>query len=94
MAQGKLVAASDVGGHRELMTDGTTGTLFAPDDPAACAAALAALLADRASWPARLAMARAHVESAHDWARNAMRYRDVYQKLAPHTVINPLNVAA
>jgi hypothetical protein len=39
-------------------------------------------------------MARAHVESAHDWARNAMRYRDVYQKLAPHTVINPLNVAA
>jgi hypothetical protein len=54
----------------------------------------AALLADRASWPARLAMARTHVESAHDWARNAMRYRDVYQKLAPHTVINPLNVAA
>jgi hypothetical protein len=30
MAQGKLVAASDVGGHRELMTDGVTGTLFPP----------------------------------------------------------------
>jgi glycogen(starch) synthase len=34
MAQGRLVAASDVGGHRELIRDGETGTLFAPDDPA------------------------------------------------------------
>ncbi len=41
MAQGKLVAASDVGGHRELIEDGVTGTLFAPDDPPAIAAALA-----------------------------------------------------
>ena len=40
MAQGKLVAASNVGGHRELITDSVTGTLFAPGDPAACAAAL------------------------------------------------------
>ena len=38
MAQGKLVAASSVGGHRELIADGLTGTLFAPDDPADCAA--------------------------------------------------------
>ena len=47
MAQGKLVAASDVGGHRELIDDGVTGTLFAPDDPAACADASAELLGDR-----------------------------------------------
>jgi glycogen(starch) synthase len=33
MAQGRLVAASDVGGHRELIEDGVTGTLFPPDDP-------------------------------------------------------------
>src|SRR3546814_940837 len=32
MAQGRLVAASNVGGHRELIEDGATGTLFAPDD--------------------------------------------------------------
>jgi glycogen synthase len=43
MAQGKLVAASDVGGHRELIEDGVTGTLFAPDNPAAIATALAAM---------------------------------------------------
>jgi PEP-CTERM/exosortase A-associated glycosyltransferase len=81
MAQGKLVAASDVGGHRELITDGVTGTLFAPDDPAACAAALAALLGDRSLWEARRSAGRAHVAANHDWARNVYRYQDVYQTL-------------
>ena len=81
MAQGRLVAASDVGGHRELIADGETGTLFAPDDPAACAAALADLLARRDGWEAIRLRARAHVASRHDWARNAERYQTVYQAL-------------
>lgn len=81
MAQGKLVAASDVGGHRELMTHGITGTLFAPDDPAACATALADLIDRRDSWDTMRTAARHHVEQAHDWARNAQRYQDVYQSL-------------
>jgi len=79
MAQGRLVAASDVGGHRELITDGTTGTLFAPDDPAACANALAALLADRSSWETRRQAGRAHVAARHNWATNVLRYQDVYR---------------
>ena len=37
MAQRKLVAASDVGGHRELIRDGVTGTLFPAGDPPAIA---------------------------------------------------------
>ena len=94
MAQGKLVAASDVGGHRELMTDGVTGTLFAPDDPGACAAALAGLLADRSGWGARLAAGKAHVETAHDWAENARRYLDVYQILRRTRVVNRIGAAA
>jgi PEP-CTERM/exosortase A-associated glycosyltransferase len=81
MAQERLVAASAVGGHRELISDGVTGTLFAPDDPAACAAALADLLAQRSIWPTRRALGRAHVASAHDWARNVQRYQAVYQRL-------------
>lgn len=81
MAQGKLVAASSVGGHRELIEDGVTGTLFAPDDPARLAAAMAALLADTAMWDARRAVARAFVEKAHDWAANVRRYDSVYQTL-------------
>jgi glycogen synthase len=94
MAQDKLVAASNVGGHRELMTDGVTGTLFAPDDPAACAAALAALLADRSIWDARNAAALAHVRLNHDWARNALRYQDVYQRLLTPKVERSASLAA
>ncbi len=86
MAQGKLVAASDVGGHRELIGDGTTGTLFAPDDPAACADALARLLADRSGWEARRAAGREHVARRHDWAVNVRRYQDIYQSLLGQTV--------
>jgi len=94
MAQGKLVAASSVGGHRELIEDGQTGTLFAPDDPAACAAALADLLADRSDWDARRAAGRAHVAASHDWARNIHRYHDVYQRLVARSLDRDVSAAA
>ncbi|KPF63674.1 TIGR04063 family PEP-CTERM/XrtA system glycosyltransferase [Porphyrobacter sp. AAP60] len=81
MAQRRLVAASSVGGHRELITDGDTGTLFAPDDPAACAAALARLLANREGWDAMRIRAEAHVRARHDWAANARDYLSVYHIL-------------
>jgi PEP-CTERM/exosortase A-associated glycosyltransferase len=81
MAQGRIVAASDVGGHRELIADGVTGALFPPDDPAACAQALTDLVDDRAEWPAMRERARAHVAAKHDWARNIRRYQDVYHHL-------------
>jgi PEP-CTERM/exosortase A-associated glycosyltransferase len=81
MAQGKLVAASDVGGHRELIEDGVTGTLFAPDDPAAIAAALAKLLENKAMWPERRRTARIFVESHRNWSSNILRYEPVYQRL-------------
>jgi PEP-CTERM/exosortase A-associated glycosyltransferase len=81
MAQRRLVAASAVGGHRELITDGETGTLFAPDDPAACAAALAGLLDAREGWDAMKDRAVAHVRNRHDWASNARDYLSVYHLL-------------
>jgi PEP-CTERM/exosortase A-associated glycosyltransferase len=94
MAQGKLVAASDVGGHRELMEDGVTGTLFAPDDPAACAAALVRLLTDRVNWETRRTNARKHVESRHDWAVNVRRYLPVYQSLLAKPLLGKVPAAA
>jgi PEP-CTERM/exosortase A-associated glycosyltransferase len=81
MAQGKLVAASDVGGHRELIEDGVTGSLFAPDDPAAIAAVLAGLLARRTLWGERRRVARAFVEAERNWSSNILRYEPVYQNL-------------
>ena len=81
MAQRKLVAASDVGGHRELVTDGVTGVLFPPDEPAACADALARLIDRRAHWDEFRARGIAHVRANHDWHANAQRYQVVYQAM-------------
>ncbi|NIJ66729.1 PEP-CTERM/exosortase A-associated glycosyltransferase [Sphingomonas leidyi] len=82
MAQRRLVAASDVGGHRELIRDGDTGTLFKPDDPVALAQAVARLFAERDGWDARRERGRAFVEAERNWARNVGRYDSVYQRLA------------
>jgi len=82
MAQRRLVAASDVGGHRELIEDGVTGTLFRPGDPAALADALARLFADRTTWGVRRDAARAFVERERNWSSNIARYAPIYHRLA------------
>lgn len=81
MAQGRLVAASAVGGHLELIEDGRTGTLFAPDDPQALARAIAGLLADKAGHATRRANAHAFVATQRDWAHLVDRYQAVYHRL-------------
>ncbi len=98
MAQGKLVAASSVGGHRELINDGATGTLFAPDDPAALAQAVSALLGDRMMWDQRRHTARNFVENERNWAVNVQRYQAVYQTVLAmrqrSSMNGPANLAA
>ncbi len=91
MAQGKIVAASDVGGHRELIADGITGTLFVPDDPVDLARALAILMWRRSEWAHQRIASRRAVERDHDWASNVRRYRDVYHRVlgTVGTVIEP-----
>ena len=81
MAQRKLVAASDVGGHRELIEDGVTGTLFRPGDRAAIAEALAGLFEAREHWEERREAARRFVERERNWASNISRYAPVYRRL-------------
>jgi PEP-CTERM/exosortase A-associated glycosyltransferase len=82
MAQRKLVAASDVGGHRELIEHGVTGTLFRPGDPAAIADALADLFEQKERWEERRDAARRFVERERNWSSNISRYAPVYQRLA------------
>ena len=81
MAQRRIVAASNVGGHRELMSHGDTGYLFAPDDPIACAETLSEVLESRHDWDAVRERGVEHVRAHHDWASNARRYQDVYHLL-------------
>ena len=81
MAQGQVVLASDVGGHRELVRDGATGLLFAPDDPAGIACAVLDCLAARARWPEWRAAARQWVARERSWEASVARYAPVYARL-------------
>lgn len=82
MAQGRLVVASDVGGHKELVRHGNTGMLFAAGDADALAAAVNDLLARRDDWQAMRETGRAFVEQERTWAASVARYRAVYGSLA------------
>jgi glycosyltransferase involved in cell wall biosynthesis len=84
MAQGRLVMASDVGGHRELIRSGETGTLFKPGDPEALAAAVLALLREPARWPGVKAAARRYVETERNWKASVARYENVYARVMQH----------
>lgn len=83
MAQGRMLVASDVGGHRELIRDGETGFLFPAGDARALAATIEAVLARRADWPRLRQQARRFVEAERTWARSVARYARVYESLAP-----------
>lgn len=81
MAQGKVVLASDVGGHRELVRDGDTGYLFPADDIAGLAAAIEDVLGRRQEWDAIRTRARRFVESHRTWAASVEGYVQVYERL-------------
>ena len=81
MAQGRLVAASDVGGHRELIRDQKTGILFAADNVDALADALLDLFHHPDTWLALRLAARAYVETERNWRASVARYADVYAGL-------------
>lgn len=78
MAQGRLLVASDVGGHRELIEHGRTGMLFAAGDPVALADTTLALLASPLTWPALRAQGRQFVETERSWKASVARYHGVY----------------
>jgi glycosyltransferase involved in cell wall biosynthesis len=81
MAQGRLLVASDVGGHRELIRDGETGTLFRAGSAEALSEALLRLLAQSSDWTQRRASARRFVEAERNWRGSVERYRGIYTEL-------------
>lgn len=81
MAQGRLVVASDVGGHLELIEDGKTGILFKAGTPHALAAKVLNLLARPDLWPGLRAAARNFVETQRTWQGSVARYKNVYGPL-------------
>jgi glycosyltransferase involved in cell wall biosynthesis len=64
MLAGRPVIAANAGGVPEIVTDGDTGILVPPGDPAALAAALHRVIAEPAAAAAMAARARAHAREA------------------------------
>lgn len=92
MASGKLVVASDIGGHREMITDNETGLLFEAGNVKSLAVRLrdaAGLLTS--SGDAQMA-ARRYVETERSWPGIVSRYDSVYARLLrehhPHGIQN------
>jgi PEP-CTERM/exosortase A-associated glycosyltransferase len=81
MAQGRMIVASDVGGHKELIRDGETGFLFPADDASALARAVESVLARRSDWDRVRSNARRFVENERTWTRSVAGYADVYRRL-------------
>jgi glycosyltransferase involved in cell wall biosynthesis len=76
-----LLVASDVGGHRELIRNGETGTLFKAGNAAALAAAVLDLWGNPERWAALKSTARSFVENERNWRASVARYDEVYARV-------------
>jgi PEP-CTERM/exosortase A-associated glycosyltransferase len=81
MAQGKAVIASDVGGHKELISDNETGFLFSAGDSQELAQRLVELLADKNKLNSVVHAGRAYVEDVRNWQNSVRNYLPIYDAL-------------
>jgi PEP-CTERM/exosortase A-associated glycosyltransferase len=80
MAMRKPLVASDIGGHRELIRNESTGLLFRPGDVSALAATLSRLL-DDSELRARLAeQGDDWVRKNHTWSKTTAVYSSIYER--------------
>jgi PEP-CTERM/exosortase A-associated glycosyltransferase len=96
MASRTVVLASDVGGHRELISDGQTGYLFPADDASELARSLLAILASRERWPLIQDAGRRFVETSRNWDITTAPYERIYQRVLEqmrHTSAHPTGTA-
>jgi PEP-CTERM/exosortase A-associated glycosyltransferase len=86
MAMGKLLVASNVGGHRELIRDGETGLLFEAGSASDLVRKVILAFEDeelRRRIPIR---ARRFVEEERTWAKGVAGYRPLYERLMKERV--------
>ncbi len=80
MAAECAVVATNVGGIVDIVRDGQTGLLVAPDDPQVAAEAVQALLEDPQKRDLLVQAAKKFAQD-FDWSQIAKRYVEVYRKL-------------
>ncbi|MEO5346755.1 MAG: glycosyltransferase, exosortase A system-associated [Magnetococcus sp. YQC-9] len=81
MAAGRLVIASDVGGHQELITHRQTGFLFPAGDAESLAQTVITLLNERTLWAHVIAQAQRFVLENRTWKTSVQRYQPIYELL-------------
>jgi PEP-CTERM/exosortase A-associated glycosyltransferase len=81
MAQGKLVVASDVGGHKELIVDGENGCLFGAGDCHSLTKTAVELIENKVRWREMKINGRKYVEEERNWPNSVSKYKDVYSRL-------------
>lgn len=81
MAQGRLVVASDVGGHKELICDNETGRLFKANDSDDLAKTVLDLLNQPNKWDKLREAGRLYVEQERNWTKSVSYYLNLYNKL-------------
>lgn len=85
MAMSKPLVASDIGGHRELIRNESTGLLFKPGDVSALASTLLRLL-DDPGLRAKLAMqGNDWVRQNHTWSKTTAVYSTIYERALART---------
>jgi len=81
MAQGRLLVASDVGGHKELIRHGVTGVLFKAGSVESLAEATVKLLQEPERWAQLRAAGRKFVETERNWTKSIANYSAPYAAL-------------
>lgn len=89
MAQGRIFAASDVGGHKELIGDGETGRLFAAGSVEALVTTVTDMLDHRDNWPRMRAAGRQFVEQVRNWKTSVAGYLDPYERIGRTRHLQP-----
>lgn len=81
MAQGRLVVASDVGGHKELIEHQRNGYLFKANDADDLAGTVLDLLNQPQLWEQLRTEGRLYVEKERNWTKSVGFYQNVYAQL-------------
>jgi PEP-CTERM/exosortase A-associated glycosyltransferase len=81
MAQGRVLVASDVGGHKELIRHGETGMLFKAGSAEALSQTVLALFNSQNKWPTIRAAGRRFVEEERNWTKSIANYVAPYASL-------------
>jgi len=81
MAQGKVVLASDVGGHHELITDQQNGFLFEAGNVEHLSNKISELLANNELRESQVIQGREYVENIRNWPNSVKKYQPLYQQL-------------